>query len=983
VFSLTDLNTYALTGVTYTDEGTGVEVLDDRYKINGVIDTSNTVLDNIEKVCSAAGSWLSYDAQQGKWGVVINKAGTSVASFNDNNILGSISISGTGFTDLYNEVKVEFPHRDLRDSADFVTIEIPSVDRNSNELDNTLNLSYDIINEPIQAQMLGFIELKQSRVNLVTTFRTDYSYIGLNAGDIVDLTNSRLNFSSKLFRIIEISEVQEDGPIQLNITALEYDADVYDESNLFRYTRSDSTGILTIGSIGTPGTPVVTKIERDARPRITATSTSPTGIVEGLEFWITFDVTEPDDTLRSYNLIATKKPVGGGVFTSGTDVTIDYDSLEQSNFLIKTRGFNAAAVSPFSSPSGLVEFTPTQIPNALDPETTLFDTLGNVATLISIGSLLLKLDEFFGGDDSKSIFDKMFELFEDETGTDIVGDATGGTLVVESAIITKDEGVTLSGNTASYNFTGEAVTATVSGNDVTVNVDTIGNAIATVTDPEYGQTIVWNGSNWVTAELCCDVVYPTDPTSTTDPDSPAYIAPQCYMVTGNKYPPDRATWKDPITGETSDQATTTGSYYMLFSNTGISSDFYGNISAGSGDIRLYKSDGTLVETIAAASCTYTVNMMEIPFSARTQGTDYYILMDEGVAEYCDCISPAITDPTFWNFNTPLFDPTEYAPTAKTLASATAVTAPQATSISPSGVDICANGTLTITFDDNVENGTGTVSLFNTDGDVLAGTFTATGNVEPYTTSTLSFGSIANAVSYGQSYYITADAGVGIARVESVDCFEDETTTPTQAIVEADGFGFTTVGALTLIDLTLSSNPFSEADDTNNERVNRQSNLGLKFNRSVALGESGFISVYKFSDDSLIQSFNVTADFEVDGTSEIIRTQGDTVYLNTTTDLDTGVKYYIQVQATAVVDAQCGLPYSGVSDKSIFFTILEGPTITSTFTAPPAGISSEPLDLSFDKEVTAGTGNLEIYDGTNTLIATIPATSDAVTFTNNQ
>jgi hypothetical protein len=184
--SLSQLNTYSALSVAYDDQGTGAQTLADRYQINGLLDTAQPVLKNIEKICSAAGSWLSYDIHDGRWGVVINNSGTSIASFSDTNIIGNINISGTGLTDLYNSVKVEFPHRDLKDSADFVTIEIPDGDRNSNEEDNSLQLTYDIINEPVQAQLLGFIELKQSRIDKVIKFQCDYSLFNLKAGDIID-----------------------------------------------------------------------------------------------------------------------------------------------------------------------------------------------------------------------------------------------------------------------------------------------------------------------------------------------------------------------------------------------------------------------------------------------------------------------------------------------------------------------------------------------------------------------------------------------------------------------------------------------------------------------------------------------------------------------------------------------------------------------------------------------------------------------------
>jgi hypothetical protein len=94
--TLRQLNTYSTSSVTFTDQGLGSgQVLANRYRINGLLDTAVPVLENIEKICNAAGSWLSYDTHEGRWGVVINQTGNSVASFNDSNIIGNISVSGT------------------------------------------------------------------------------------------------------------------------------------------------------------------------------------------------------------------------------------------------------------------------------------------------------------------------------------------------------------------------------------------------------------------------------------------------------------------------------------------------------------------------------------------------------------------------------------------------------------------------------------------------------------------------------------------------------------------------------------------------------------------------------------------------------------------------------------------------------------------------------------------------------------------------
>lgn len=402
-------------------------VLDTRYKINGVIDTNNTVLDNIESLCTAAGTWLTYDNHLGQWSFVINRAGESVASFSDSNIIGAISVSGTGLNDLYNSVKFEFPHIDLRDEPDFVNIEIPDSDRNANEPDNTLNLKTNIINDPVQAEIIALQELKQSRVDRIISFKTDYSMIHLKAGDIIDVTNEYYGFAAKRFRIVNITETDDDGgELIIAITALEYDPAVYETSDISRYTVTDSTGIVTIGNIGRPGTPTVITSNIAARPHFVATSTSPTGIVEAMEFWYTTDVPPAVtiDSNRTYNLLKTVVPTVGNTFAFGTAVTMDYDQLATSNFLIKTRGVNKDTVGRFSEPSGTVYYAPVQATDAITPDTQAISSTGSLLTALSVLSLLNRVDGLFSGNTSVGgIFDKVFDLFKGNTGYDIRGNA--------------------------------------------------------------------------------------------------------------------------------------------------------------------------------------------------------------------------------------------------------------------------------------------------------------------------------------------------------------------------------------------------------------------------------------------------------------------------------------------------------------------------------------------------------------------------------
>lgn len=387
----------------------GTSVLPYRYRINGLIDTSKTAIDNLELIGNSCATWLTYDVQDGKWAVVINRAGTSVHSFNDDNIIGAIKLNGTGLTDQYNGVEVRFPHRDLNDQDDWVRIEIPAEDRLPNEPDNILTMDLPMMNEPVQAQVVGLIELKQARLDKIITFQSDYSKINLQAGNIIDVSSDVYGWDAKLFRIIRMEETDVDGAIVIEITALEYDDNVYDLTDLYRYTRTNEDGILTQGALGTPTDPSVTKFEEDANPRVEITSTTPdntdplnqAGIIEGMEFWISTDGT-------NYTLLGTKRPDSALTYEANTDVTYSYNNIGTS-FYVKTRCINSTTTGEFSGPTSVI-FAPVQVPDAIkDGSTSLLNSSGiGIPAALGIATLVGKVASAVGSNASAKLSDAVF-----------------------------------------------------------------------------------------------------------------------------------------------------------------------------------------------------------------------------------------------------------------------------------------------------------------------------------------------------------------------------------------------------------------------------------------------------------------------------------------------------------------------------------------------------------------------------------------------
>lgn len=252
-----------------------------RYEINGVLSTGDTVKNNLDKISIACEAFTTFDYSQGQWKMVANRAATvgelaTAFEFNDDNIIGDVGITATNLEDLYNSLEVEFASRKIKDQNDYYRAEIDPIVRNDLEPDNKLNLRLDLANNALHAARIGLIELKQSRADLIITFRADYSALQVEAGDVVKVTNSVYGFENKLFRVSKTRELEDDvGGITVEVTALQYDADVYTDETLEDSADTPGSGIPVFGGSATlpaPSQPIVAIISTTT-PSFTLTTT--------------------------------------------------------------------------------------------------------------------------------------------------------------------------------------------------------------------------------------------------------------------------------------------------------------------------------------------------------------------------------------------------------------------------------------------------------------------------------------------------------------------------------------------------------------------------------------------------------------------------------------------------------------------------------------------------------------------------------------
>jgi len=234
--------------ITYTPVGGG-STTQKRYTINGVIDTSREVKTNIDIILQNGAAWLSYDVSTGQWTPITKRAATvsefaNALQFSDDNIISGISISSTRLEDLYNKLEVEFYDKYNKDQKAYARLNLPSIQRNPNEPDNQLRMSLDLVNNSVQAELIGQIELRQSRDDLVVEFTTNQYGIQAQAGDVIAITSELYGWAPKYFRVMRVKEQEtEDGGLIASIQALEYNSDVYSVEDITEFTTSANIGI--------------------------------------------------------------------------------------------------------------------------------------------------------------------------------------------------------------------------------------------------------------------------------------------------------------------------------------------------------------------------------------------------------------------------------------------------------------------------------------------------------------------------------------------------------------------------------------------------------------------------------------------------------------------------------------------------------------------------------------------------------------------
>jgi hypothetical protein len=356
--SATALNVYSDATITFTPAGGGSPVTQARYRINGVLDAGQTVLSNLDRIMSACDSWMTYNAALGQWSVVMNKAESTAYAFTDNNIIGDIRVSATDITSSINQVEARFPFKSNRDQASFVNIQTPVGLLYPNEPVNKYSITYDLVNDSVQAQYLANRLLEQAREDLLVSFNTSYYGIQVDAGNVISVTNADYGWNAKLFRVMKVNEASlPDGSLGARLEIVEYNAQVYDDFDITQFTAAPNSDLASPVFFSALSAPTVTASRpTDAVPSFDIQISIPaTGRVT---FGTLFYTINPSDPLAWKVLDSASSPNNTPVANS-TNYTFANQVLPAGTFYFTYTVGNEIASSQRSANSAAFVWSPT------------------------------------------------------------------------------------------------------------------------------------------------------------------------------------------------------------------------------------------------------------------------------------------------------------------------------------------------------------------------------------------------------------------------------------------------------------------------------------------------------------------------------------------------------------------------------------------------------------------------------------------------
>jgi hypothetical protein len=362
--SLTALNAYCSQVITFTPYTGGTNSII-RFRFDGVLLTDQPIMSNIQMMANCCDCLIKYNEITSKWGVIIQQPNYSTAlQIDDSNLIGSISISPLDISNTFNIAEVKFVDNTEQDTFASSIFDIAQVAPSllyPNEPVNKQTITLPLVNDNVRAQVLANRFLKSCREDLQVQCIINYVGIQLEAGDIVELTNTNYAFANKLFRVQKVTEnFADDGSVTASLMLTEFNPAVFADTNVTQFTPAPNSGFLDPTIFGTVPAPVISGIVNAGfKPKFDVVpTTSESGIIEFLEIWYS---TVANPTTAQLSLLTTYTSTNGQGFQPSTALSaFEIATFEAGTYYFFVRVGNALKISLFSSGTEII-WNPTYI----------------------------------------------------------------------------------------------------------------------------------------------------------------------------------------------------------------------------------------------------------------------------------------------------------------------------------------------------------------------------------------------------------------------------------------------------------------------------------------------------------------------------------------------------------------------------------------------------------------------------------------------
>ena len=362
--SLTALNNYSNQSFAYTNSS-GNPATQVRFRFDGVIDTNQNVMNNIQDMASCCDCLVKYNEITGTWGVVVQSTSYSIAmALDDSSIVSTIQISPSDLASSYNIIETKFPDSGNQDAFNVATFDLQQVAPQLlfiNEPVNKETVTLPLVNNDVRAQYLATRMLKKSRDDLQVSLTIDYKGIQLEAGDVVTVTSPNYGWTAKEFQVIKVTEsFASDGSVTAKLMLSEFNAAVYNDVSITQFQPSPNTGIPDALVFGTLTAPVVgTQYPTNLNPFfLVEIQTSPQGIVQYAELWYSA-FSNPSSSQLIFAGTTEIKP-GGNPYDPGEIMpAISLASVPAGTWYFFSRMVNSLGTSSFSPASFAFTWRPT------------------------------------------------------------------------------------------------------------------------------------------------------------------------------------------------------------------------------------------------------------------------------------------------------------------------------------------------------------------------------------------------------------------------------------------------------------------------------------------------------------------------------------------------------------------------------------------------------------------------------------------------